>query len=89
MSTRICYWTRAAAERALRQSAGRNLSDLFNAQVYRCRNCGLYHIHWPRPRRDALHVIKSEALRIGNNGTRAGHLFAQRLFLALPELRHI
>ena len=89
MSVRTCYFTRAAAEQALRQSSGRNLSDLFNAEVYQCRSCGLFHIRWPGARRDALVVIKREALRIGRNGTRAGHLFAERLFRALPELRSV
>jgi hypothetical protein len=86
MTTQICYFTRAAAEQALRESSGRNFSDLFNAEVVHCRTCGFFHIRWPRARRDALVVIKREALRIGRNGTRAGHLFAERLFRALPEL---
>lgn len=82
-----CYWSRQEAELALRRAAGRNVADLFNAEVYQCRNCGLYHIRWPRTRRDALALIKREAVKIGNNGTRAGRELARRLFRALPELR--
>lgn len=87
MTAHLCYRTRQEAEQALCQIAGTNLSDVFNAEICRCRFCGMFHIRWPRTNRDALAIIKREALRIGRNGTRAGHEFAKRLFDALPELR--
>lgn len=46
-------------------------------------------VEFSRPRRIALAKIKSEAVRLGNNGTRAGFLFAQRLFKAIPELKGV
>jgi hypothetical protein len=36
-----------------------------------------------------LATIKAEALRLGSNGTREGFKFAERLFLALPELKNV
>jgi hypothetical protein len=58
----------------------------WHAQVARSRRT-----HGPefRPRKNALATIKAEALRLGSNGTRKGFKFAERLFLALPELKNV
>jgi hypothetical protein len=61
-SQKECYLSRTAAEDELRRIAGRNVSDLLNAEVYQYSSCGFYHIRWQRPRRDALVLIKREAV---------------------------
>ena len=35
-----------------------------------------------------LRKLKAEVVRIGNNGTRQGFKFAQKMFQRYPELRH-
>ena len=40
-------------------------------------------------KKTALTTIKAEAVRLGNNGTREGFKFAERLFRALPELKGV
>ena len=45
-------------------------------------------VKFPKPRRSALTKIKSEAVRLANNGTREGFKFAEKLFKALPELKN-
>jgi hypothetical protein len=41
-----------------------------------------------RPRSSALARIKGEVVHLGNDGTREGFKFAEKLFRALPELRN-
>jgi len=38
-------------------------------------------------RAEALTKIKAEVVRIGTNGTRQGHKFAEEMFASCPELR--
>ena len=49
--------------------------------------CQLFPPPKRSPREEALHKIKIEAVRLGQNGTREGFKFAETLFERIPELK--
>jgi hypothetical protein len=56
------------------------------------RNCGFVKPcksgrRTGKTRAEALSKIKAEIVRIGTNGSRQGHKFAERMFASIPELR--
>ncbi len=55
--------------------------------MHRTRKVNGTRLDFDSPRRSGLAKIKSEAVRIGTNGTREGFKFCERLMKALPELR--